>query len=150
MTRSFAMLALIVVAPAFALPVAAQEPNLVGDWEAVELRSETFAGKRWTEETTQFGFTITTQDGRILTGTRHFRTAADTPGHDGSAEVVERTSDVIGVVDVGGEEFHLVSKGTTDAFFFEGEIIDADTIDVVGYEPGDKSWVMHMTLKRKQ
>ena len=131
-------------------PALADEPNLVGKWKAEQLHSETYAGKKWSDETSDIVFTITSQDGRILSGARHVKTAANLPTNDGSKDVTERTYDVLGVLDVDGKEIHLVSRGTVDKMYFEGDIVDENTIDMVGYEAGDKAWVTHMTLKRER
>lgn len=131
-------------------PVAAQEPpgSLVGTWIMTDVVGRSWNGTKMSTDTLKsFELEITEQDGPIYAGKMRWQFADDRHQlTDGAQTTSQSEGEVLVVRDFDGTYIMVDHPDTT---INRLQLVDADTLEMVGYESGPNALVGFTTFKRK-
>ena len=145
----FSMVLLLV---GLAGPSASAQPqpvNLTGTWDFVFDELQFGDGTRAEPGSFDIAMTITEQSGSILRGNIKFTTNL-TNLHDGEKSVTQRDVGLMGVISWSGDEITLISHGETDSWVISGRIVNAQVMELIGYETGEHAWISKKIAVRRQ
>lgn len=143
MPRLFATLAAVLFVSA--APVMAQDiPDMVGTWQG-SFRAQLVDGVT----TGTFTMMIESQDGELFSGQKSVeRTDDNSVLISAGGQLVRNTEEAfIGVIAADGASFYVAEVG--DPGWYDGRIIDSDTIEVTYVESGTVPVVHRTTLQRQ-
>jgi len=124
----------------------AAPPNLIGTWEIV--RSEGAFGTEFVGTLPSAQITIETQQGAVFIGAIAYELADEHPDfHDGSGPVRMAEEAFTGVIGFDNRTLTMVERSDTSVW--TGSLLNADTMALIYFEPGEHAFIARQILVRK-
>jgi hypothetical protein len=127
------------------LPSGATPPDLTGTWEIV--RSEGAFGTEFVGTLPRAQIVIEEQQGAVFIGFIEYELADEHPDfHDGSNPVRMAKEPFTGLIDWDNRSLTMVERGDTSVW--NGTLLNAETMAVVYFEPGEHAFIARQILVR--
>ena len=128
------------------MPSGTTPPDLTGTWEIV--RSEGAFGTEFVGTLPSARIVIEEQRGGVFIGVLEYELAEDQPDfHDGSQPVRMAEEPFTGVIGWDNRSLTMVERSDTSVW--NGELLNAETMAVVFFEPGEHAFIARQILVRQ-